>query len=110
MGAVSDGRRSRFNSLDSVGAPTTTDREICEYARERASVVFTNDLDFPQILAHTKDCAPSILLLGGHLLTPEARGSAVLSAVDICHADLTNGAIVILDHRDKHRARSLPLR
>jgi predicted nuclease of predicted toxin-antitoxin system len=48
-----------------VGSVTATDREICEYARQHGSAVLTNDLDFPQILAHTKNAAPSIILLRG---------------------------------------------
>jgi predicted nuclease of predicted toxin-antitoxin system len=37
----------------SLGSPAAKDREICAYARERGYVILTNDLDFPQILAHT---------------------------------------------------------
>jgi predicted nuclease of predicted toxin-antitoxin system len=36
-----------------VGDPTASDEQICSFAREQGYVVLTNDLDFPQILAHT---------------------------------------------------------
>ena len=40
-----------------VGAARAKDPEICDYAREHAFVLLTNDLDFPRILAHTKQAA-----------------------------------------------------
>jgi hypothetical protein len=43
-------------------------------------------------------------------VTPERRGSAVLSALQACEAELIQGAIVTLDWTDKPRARVLPLR
>jgi predicted nuclease of predicted toxin-antitoxin system len=94
----------------SVGPNSAKDREICEYARQFASVILTNDLDFPQILAHTKQNAPSVVLLRGEPLIPEVRGSALLGALKDCEATLNQGAIVTLDWTDKPRARVLPLR
>jgi hypothetical protein len=43
--------------------------------------MLTNDLDSPQILAYTKECAPSVVLLRGEPLVPEARGAALLGAL-----------------------------
>ena len=51
-----------------AGDPTASDMEICAFAREHGYVVLTNDLDFPQILAHTRQCGPSVVLLGGEQL------------------------------------------
>jgi predicted nuclease of predicted toxin-antitoxin system len=84
----------------SVGSNSAKDSEICDYPRQYAYVLLTNDLDFRQILAHTKQAAPSIVLLRGEPLEPEARGSALLLALKI----------VTLDWSDKPRARVLPLR
>src|SRR5471030_504063 len=42
----------------SVGSNSAKDGEICDYARQSVYVLLTNDLDFPQILAHTKQDAP----------------------------------------------------
>ncbi|HXJ42209.1 MAG TPA: DUF5615 family PIN-like protein [Bryobacteraceae bacterium] len=36
-----------------IGDPTAPDSEICALAREHQYIVLTNDLDFPQILAHS---------------------------------------------------------
>lgn len=94
----------------SVGHGSAKDSEICEYGRQRGFVIVTNDMDFPQILAHTKDSAPSVVLLRGEPLVPEVRGSALLGALHDCEAELNQGAIVTLDWSDKPRARVLPLR
>jgi hypothetical protein len=36
--------------------------EICEYARQNKLVLLTNDLDFPQIPAHTRQSSPSVVI------------------------------------------------
>jgi len=43
----------------SVGMHGAKDCEICDYAREHGYVLLTNDLDFPQILAHTRNRHPA---------------------------------------------------
>jgi predicted nuclease of predicted toxin-antitoxin system len=93
-----------------VGSITAKDREICEYGRQSGYVILTNDLDFPQILAHTREAAPSVVLLRGEPLVPEARGPALLRALVDCETELAQGAIVSLDWTGKPRARVLPLR
>jgi predicted nuclease of predicted toxin-antitoxin system len=94
----------------SVGDPQAPDREICAYARAQGFVVLTNDLDFPQILAHTGNDGPSVVLLRGEPLVPEARGPALLRALADCETELARGAIVSLDWSGPPRARVLPLR
>jgi len=96
----------------SVGSITAKDSEICNYARQYAYVILTNDLDFPQILAYTRGSSPSpsVVLLRGEPLAPEVCGSAHLGALQDCEAELNQGAIVTLDWSDKPRARVLPLR
>jgi predicted nuclease of predicted toxin-antitoxin system len=71
-----------------AGSPLAKDREICDFARQHGYVLVTNDLDFPQILAHTREAAPSV----------------------ICQTEIKQGAIVVLDWSDRPRARVLPLR
>ena len=93
-----------------AGPRSAKDCEICDYARQHGYVLLTNDLDFPQILAHTKESAPSVILLRGEPLVPEVRGSALLHAIDSCQTEIRQGAIVTLDWSDRPRARVLPLR
>ena len=91
----------------SVGVGTAKDSEICDYARQHAYVLLTNDLDYPQILAHSRQSAPSVVLLRGEPLIPEARGSALLGALQDCEAELNQWR-----HRDarlvRHAARQGP--
>lgn len=94
----------------SIGLLTARDREICDYARCHGFVLLTNDLDFPQILAHTREAAPSIVLLRGEPLVPEVRAAALLKAMQHCAGELARGAVLSLDWRDRPRARLLPLR
>ena len=92
-----------------IGPVSARDAEICDYARKRAYVLLTNDLDFPRILAHTREGAPSVILIRGEPLTPEVRGSALLSAIETCRTEIGQGAIVTLDCSDRPRAHVLPL-
>jgi predicted nuclease of predicted toxin-antitoxin system len=50
-----------------AGQPTASDREICAYAREKGYIVLTNDLDFPQILAHTRESGQASFCSGASL-------------------------------------------
>lgn len=93
-----------------VGDPTASDEQICAYAREHGLIVLTNDLDFSQILAHTRQSGPSVVLLRGEPLVPEDRGSALLLALQDCQSELLQGAIVSLDWSGQPRARVLPLK
>ncbi len=92
-----------------VGPCTAPDTDICAYAREHGYVLVTNDLDFPQILAHTRADGPSVILLRGEPLTPEARAAALLSGIAQCAGELEAGAILTIDWSDTPRARLLPL-
>ena len=94
----------------SVGPVTATDHLICDYARKHDSTLITNDLDFPQILAHTAAAKPSVILLRGEPLIPELRGDAVLRAIEGCLAELNDGAVLTIDWSNKPRVRLLPLR
>ena len=93
----------------SIVPVSTPDARICEYARERDFVLITNDLDFPQILAHTAEHKPSVIILRGEPLTPENRGAAVLKAVADYSEELKSGCILMVDWSDRVRARLLPL-
>src|ERR1043166_7049729 len=61
-----------------VGQSEAEDEELCGFAAHNALVVITNDLDFPRILACTRPAGPSVILLRGYPLTPEARGPSLL--------------------------------
>jgi predicted nuclease of predicted toxin-antitoxin system len=93
----------------SIGAPRATDREICDYARARQMIILTNDLDFPQILAHTREAGPTVIILRGEPLTPERRGESLLQAMKAHAPELLAGAILSIDWSGRSRSRILPL-
>jgi predicted nuclease of predicted toxin-antitoxin system len=92
-----------------LGPCETPDDAICEFARAHQFVLVTNDLDFPQILAHTREAKPSVILLRGEPLTPELRGPALLNAIAESEPELESGAVLTVDWSDRVRARLLPL-
>ena len=92
-----------------IGDSRARDPDIIGWAREHRFVVMTNDLDFPRILAHSREGRPSIVLLRGQPLLPAGRGAVLLQALDQCAGELEMGAIVTLDWSETFRVRSLPL-
>jgi predicted nuclease of predicted toxin-antitoxin system len=90
------------------GLPTASDRELMHWAEQRGHIVLTADLDFPAILAATESRQPSVVVLRGDELTPEALGSALLAAIRQMEPELSAGAILSVDAR-RARLRILPL-
>jgi len=93
-----------------VGCMDASDDEICAYARGNGLIVITNDLDFPQILACTGASGPSIILLRGHPLTPQERGTSLLLVLANYSEMLAAGALLSLDWSNRPRLRLLPLK
>lgn len=59
-----------------VGDPTDWDGTVMDWARQHNSVVFTRDLDFSALLAHTGAGGPSVLQARTHdALLPSATTS-----------------------------------
>lgn len=96
---------SHWSQIGPIDAP---DDELMRWAAAHDHVVLTSDLDFGAILAATQDHGPSVVQLRSDLLTPEAMGSVVLSALQQAEAELKNGALVSLDSV-RARLRVLPL-
>ena len=92
-----------------IGDPRSTDSEIAEWARIAGWIVVTNDLDFPQLLAHTRGTRPSVVLLRGEPLTPEVRGEELCRILAVSSKELEAGAIVSVDWGEKLRIRLLPI-
>ena len=92
-----------------IGAGSASDAEICAWAKERNYVILTNDLDFPRILAYTREGGPSIVLLRGEPLIPEACGASLVLALRRSELELRKGAIATLDWTERLRVRLLPL-
>ena len=101
--------KAGFDALhwSSVGEPHAADAVIMEWARAHDSVVFTNDLDFGTLLAHSHSGKPSVLQVRAQDVTPDGL-SAKVATLHQHHSVLMEGAIVVLDEY-RSRVRILPL-
>ncbi len=93
----------------SIGACTAPDHEIMAWARENDAVVFTHDLDFGSLLAHTQAGRPSVIQVRTQNVTPHHLGDLILNALNACRSALIQGALVTVDEA-KSRVRILPIR
>ncbi len=78
------------------------------FAAANGYIIFTNDLDFGEILAQTNAPWPSVIPVRVGNLRPEAIGLKVIAALLQSAAELTTGALVSIDPK-KTRIRILPL-
>jgi len=91
-----------------VGDPTASDATIMGWALANRYVVFTHDLDFGAMLAHTRAVGPSVLQVRGHNVLPEDIGPTVAAAIRQYESELDQGALVVVDLA-RSRVRVLPL-
>jgi len=92
----------------SLGNPRSPDAEIMRFARENDWVVFTHDLDFGSILAHTQAGKPSVFQVRARDVTPGHLGSLVIQTLRQFTKELETGALVSVDEA-RQRVRLLPL-
>ena len=57
-----------------VGDPRATDRAIMDWAAANQYVVFTHDLDFGTMLAHSHEVGPSVLQVQAQNVLPDHLG------------------------------------
>lgn len=91
-----------------VGVPRASDKDIMEWATAHRYVVFTHDLDFGTMLALSHEAGPSVLQIRTADTLPDHLEGAVVAALNQHAADLSAGALVVVDER-RNRARVLPL-
>lgn len=91
-----------------VGDPGAEDTTIMAWAPAEGRVVFTHDLDFGTALALTHAGGPSVIQLRGQRVLPEHVGPLVLAAPGRYEAELTAGALVVVEGA-RSRVRILPL-
>jgi predicted nuclease of predicted toxin-antitoxin system len=92
-----------------IGEGNASDREVLRWARAGGWLVFTNDLDFSQVLALTGETGPSVVQIRSHDVLPDTAGAVVLDVLRRHEAALRNGAVIVID-ADRSRVRLLPLR
>jgi len=92
-----------------VGAPTATDATIFSHAQQHGLVVFTHDLDFGALLAHTRARGSSVIQVRAQDTSPEAIGQLIISALQQHAESLSAGALLTVDP-SKARVRILQIR
>jgi predicted nuclease of predicted toxin-antitoxin system len=103
----------RSHGIDSIhwteiGACDAEDSALFCYAQENGMVIFTHDLDFGTILAHTRSCTPSVVQARVQDPIPGQIGSLVLQLLKQFESQLNQGAIVTLA-TDRLKVRILPI-
>jgi predicted nuclease of predicted toxin-antitoxin system len=93
----------------SIGPLNAPDAQIMAHARREGFVVFTHDLDFGYLLAHTRGTGPSVLQIRASDLLPDALGAVLLDVLAQFSDQLDHGAIVTVDQHSA-RVRVLPIR
>jgi predicted nuclease of predicted toxin-antitoxin system len=91
-----------------VGPIDAEDSAIMAWAVANKHAVFTHDLDFGTTLALTRAAGPSVLQIRTQRVLPEHVGALVLAALKQYEAELSSGAIVVVEAA-KTRVRVLPL-
>ena len=92
-----------------IGAESTTDDEIVEYARAHDYTILTHDLDFSAILAVSRTNRPSVIQLRAGVNSAESAVPLVISTLREWAAEIEAGAILTID-LNKARVRILLLR
>ena len=83
-------------------------RRSMAWALAHGHLVLTHDLDFGTALALTHDRGPSVIQVRAQNVLPECIGMLVLSALRRYEAELTTGALIVVE-ASKSRVRVLPL-
>ncbi|MCY4409902.1 MAG: DUF5615 family PIN-like protein [Caldilineaceae bacterium] len=94
--------------LSRIGDPRASDATIIEWTVTHESVVFTHDFDFGALLALSRATGPSVIQVRAVDVMPDSLGDAVLAALRQHEADLSSGALVVVDE-SRSRVRLLPI-
>lgn len=92
----------------SVGDPRADDPTLMAWAEANGHLVLTHDLDFGTALALTHALGPSVVQVRSQYVLPEYMGPLVLAALQRFEAELSAGALVVVEPA-KSRVRVLPL-
>ena len=92
----------------SIGDPRASDQAIMNWAAHHGYVVFTHDLDFGTMLALSHAAGPSVLQVRARDVLPDYLEGFVVAALEHHDADLSSGALVVVD-ASRSRVRILPI-
>ncbi len=108
MGAGAEKHGWQAVHWSDVGDPRASDRDIMNWAVADQYVVFTHDLDFGTMLALSHEAGPSVFQIRAENILPEYLEVLVIAALNQHEADLSSGALVVVDE-SRSRVRVLPI-
>ena len=79
-----------------------------QWARDNQAVVFTHDLDFGILRAHTQAGKPSVIQVRSQDVTPGHLGSVVVGVLSTHREIIEAGALITIDEA-RSRVRILPI-
>lgn len=91
-----------------VGACSAPDAEIMQWARDNGCIVFTHDLDFGILLAHSRESRPSVVQARTQDVSPERLGPLIVATLQMHREALERGALLTIDPA-RSRVRILPI-
>ena len=91
-----------------VGVPNAPDPDLLAHARDNDRIVFTQDLDFAQLLFATQETGPSVVILRIADEFDTAVRQHVCEMIRIAAEDLTTGALLTISS-NRARLRKLPI-
>jgi predicted nuclease of predicted toxin-antitoxin system len=93
----------------SIGLLRAPDRTVLERARIEHRIIVSADSDFGQLLAHSRDPLPSVILLRSERHRRAlSQATLILANLPQVQPDLDTGAIVVIE-ANRVRVRRLPL-
>lgn len=92
-----------------IGDADSSDNMIFDHARENGFIIFTHDLDFGTILAHTQALSPSVIQIRAQDILPATASRRLVAILEKYREFLEKGAIVVIDE-GRARVRILPLK
>ena len=91
-----------------VGSANAPDSDLLAWAKEHASVLLTQDLDFADLLFRARTNAPSVVLLRLRNELAPAQQERVCALLKTACVALERGAPLAIDER-RGRSRRLPI-
>ena len=94
--------------LREEGLGRLSDAMIFDKTRNEGRILLTFDLDFGDLLATTLQSLPSVIIFSMRNQTPSSVIPRLLETLSHCSAELSAGAIVIVED-SRYRLRQLPI-
>ena len=91
-----------------IGECDAEDAQLFNFAQKQGFIIFTHDLDFGTLLAHSQGSAPSVIQARVPDPSPDKIGQQILEIRRQFQTELISGAIITLA-ADRSKVRILPI-